>query len=398
MQPPDDEELPHAHPRAPREPQTPRELRWLSGRIRVPAAVGLTTVLISAAWLLWPAPGSRSDSTRDGAQADVSLADFQPVKAVEFSAAGDPSTTLGTGVTSLPAFNYAWETLLVPFTPRLSSSVSMFVLTSGSDTMHRVMLDRRRKVYFGYDIRVLRLVQDGQPDRYQLTFSPLTVTDELRNLLGDGSWTALAAPQFPPARTLQAGETLEMTLLTNAASGQRVAEQVAVWRTLADRARTPNRKAVVTQIVGRAKRLQATTPRVETPDAPRNITAADVPLELVDPQVSVTVGDRPATLVKASGKALGPVVWVYIPRHGRFLLSLVPRPNFVRAGTTLSSRLTFTADGANYRVSSQGRIAPALNATVYVYVRREPEWKPDGAGGETASIGSQSLMRNAPTR
>ena len=79
--------------------------------------------------------------------------------------------------------------------------------------------------------------------------------------------------------------------------------------------------------------------------------------------------------VQTSAEASGAVVWVYVPNGGRFLLSLIPRRQFARAGTLRGTSLSFNVDGMTYSLSSATRIAPGEGA-YNVYVLHQPAWKP----------------------
>jgi len=122
------------------------------------------------------------------------------------------------GVRSLAGVDFYWETHLVPPVPPLNDSLGMLTLTSGSsempiasgrescrvgcpDTVHRVMTDRSRKVYFGYDAQVT-VVKNESDTRYRIAFGPLTLTPELQRILGPdaGTWKLLPAPRFPAPR------------------------------------------------------------------------------------------------------------------------------------------------------------------------------------------------------
>jgi hypothetical protein len=79
----------------------------------------------------------------------------------------------------------------------------------------------------------------------------------------------------------------------------------------------------------------------------------------------------------------------YIPKRGRFLLSIVPhaRLGFRRAGEIRGSSLRFTS-GGTYTVNRAGRIAPGDTA-FHLYVRHQPEWRRyPNADLETVTVGA----------
>jgi hypothetical protein len=293
------------------------------------------------------------------------------------------------GSATLGDFVFQYETRLEPPVPPIGDGLNMLVLTTPPDTVHRVMLDRSQKVYFGYDARVTQSLRS--PDGttlYHLAFAQLTLTSELQKLLGDDAktWKSLPSPRFPESRTIFAGAVLELTLLTNATWGQRMTDYVTL------------QPAPAPGFNVRLREFAFGTGR------PRDFTVADVVLTLSDPSVTVTRsriwqlasppradnGNRVGAPLNrpTRGEASGSVVWIYVPGDGRFLLSLIPRGEFVRAGSVRGTSLTFTL-GETYNVTSATRIVPGDGA-FNLYVLHQPGWKPDfpNANLDTVHIGA----------
>jgi hypothetical protein len=279
------------------------------------------------------------------------------------------------GVRSQAGFDFYWETRLVPPIPALGEDLRMLTLTTGADTVHRVMIDRAKKLYFGYDAHVT-VVRRTSEERFVVDFGPLTLTRELRESLGAdaGSWKLLPAPRFPEPRTIRAGEVLELALLTSNGGRQQMVEYVTVLET-----QEPQRLGFT---------LSNQRPTREFAFAvgnPRDFTTADVELRLEQPRL--TAGALAS--IQSQGEAAGPIVWVYVPNRGRFLLSLTPRANFRRSGDVRGTALRFTVDGQTYDILSASRIAPAT-AAFNLYVLHQPARKPSypSANLETIHIGS----------
>ena len=132
---------------------------------------------------------------------------------------------------------------------------------------------------------------------------------------------------------------------------------------------------------------------VFAPGAPRDLTAADVILQFKEPHVSVALrsGDAggpdtaPRRMFRVAGDVAGAVTWIYVPTRGRFLLSLVPRRDFRRAGSVRGTSLSFTVDGDTVAVTSASRIAPG-EAAFNLYVRHQPAWKPSYPNADVDAI------------
>lgn len=286
------------------------------------------------------------------------------------------------------AFGFYWETHLEPAMPVLEDGFDAST-TIVEGVIHRVMLDRERRVYFGYRVAVEVL---RETNSYHLRFWPLTLTPGLaRSLLGDDDarWTSLGGPTLdglhwnsgrvaplpgtvtlwssPPferatsvAAGIRSGDVLALTLLTNPATGQKIVDYVTV------------------QEPGQPFRGFEIVPPREFAFAagtPRDFSAADGELRIREPRVSID-GRLHESTIDARHDEAGAIVWMYVPGRGRFLLSLTPHPElgFERAGEVRGSALTFTAGDETFNVVTGGRIAGG--APFNLYVRHEPDWVP----------------------
>jgi hypothetical protein len=322
------------------------------------------------------------------------------VVAIALGPATAQTARIESGVRSLAGVDFYWETRLVPPVPPLDD-FGMLTFQSGpnvrrndSDTVHRVMIDRSRKVYFGYDAHVA-VVKTESPTVYRITFGPLSSTPQLQQALGADvqSWKLLPAPRFPAPREVRSGEVLELILLTNSAWGQQLSEYVTLQE--------PRRQG-----------FDSEPPRefAFAGGPPRDFTTGDAALRLEEPRVTTTYprADTPQSLslgwttrdrsgitaaFTTRGNAEGPIIWLYLPGRGRFLLSLTPRTGFQRVGEVRGSSLRFTADGQTYDVWSSSQIAPAT-AAFNLYVLRQPDWKPtyENANLDTIHVGAADRL------
>ena len=270
------------------------------------------------------------------------------------------STRIDGGMVSQEKFGFYWETRLVPSAPPMSDFST--ATAYGPGVIHRILLDRKRQIYVGYDTVVTVLTE---PNRYRVTFQKLMTTPQLY-FFGESlsAWTEIQTPVdwgLPTPREIRGGEVLELNLLENARTGQRVTDYITVQE--------PSQKFVGFDSIPDRKFTFA-------PGTSRDFRTADVELTIQAPRLSIN-GKLDATSSKRFDEVSGPVVWLYIAKHGRYLLSLVPHPElgFQRAGEVRGSSLSFTIGNETFSVNAGARIAPG-QSPFNLYVLHDPNWKP----------------------
>jgi len=215
-----------------------------------------------------------------------------------------------------------------------------------ADRAHHFIRDSANRRYFGYDL-LLEPRADGQAA--QLKLQPLT----LRGFKIDSGWTLISPPHYPVIPGVRIGETVVIDLLVNPSTGQKVVDYLTLNRTVFE---------------GGA-----------AGEPPHDLALADVELSLDRPRVTVDGKLVEATLNDGGGIS-GPAVGFYVAGHGRFAISLLPRPaiGFQKAGAVSGHKLSFQDGGAKYQIESQSRIAPG-SGVYNLYLYRDPNWRSRGA-------------------
>ena len=284
-------------------------------------------------------------------------------------AGGDPgpSNRIGSGSVMRGKFGFFWETRIEPGKPPLGEGFSTIAVADSTPVIHRVMLDRSGRTYFGYDALV-----DALPEAhtYRVTFRPLVMTERMASGLSMDLWSAwvpLAAPRFPLPQTVHSGEILELTLLTNSATKQRIVDYVSIQEN--------------TPVVPGFRGFTFDPPPPQrdfsyATGAARDIASTDVEMRLASPRVSIN-GTLDESTALRTDNVTGAFVWFYIPKHGRFVLALGPHPElgFRKIGEVRGTTLEFTIGTDRYSLSAGARIAPG-QAAFNLYVLQQPNWKP----------------------
>jgi hypothetical protein len=92
----------------------------------------------------------------------------------------------------------------------------------------------------------------------------------------------------------------------------------------------------------------------------------------------VTVNGTPVGSSLRSGQgATGTLVWFYLPKRGRYILSLAPRPElgFGKAGEVRGGAIRFKMEGDEFVLETFTPVAPG-NAPYVLYVLHDREWEP----------------------
>jgi hypothetical protein len=206
---------------------------------------------------------------------------------------------------------------------RIPVTLESQALADRNQTVHRVLRDDNGKFVFGYD---LWIVSDRATKQFRIAIRPLRreMEDKLR---GDAPATEAGStfPKSTEPQVLNDGAQFSLDLLINKTAGVKIVDIVTV---------TFDRS----QLEDRNRGVRA-----------RDFTLDAVALEMKD--YSLMVNDNLVAMGKSKSGCAGALLWLYIPNHGRFILSLIPREGyaFQKAGTVAGNKIEFTLDGNHYQ-------------------------------------------------
>jgi hypothetical protein len=188
------------------------------------------------------------------------------------------------------------------------------------DVFHRFLTDPASKTYWGYDVEV---EPTDNPGSARLRFKPFSLkADQLDKRYHAEEFRALPSPQLPD-ETFQSGQTIAIDVLKNPITGQRVVDYLEV--------------------------SFEPTGGVPSKAEPRDFEVSDVVLHILAPSLRVNDTDVPRGVV-ADRWIARKLVWLSVPGHGRFLLSLVPFAGhpFQKLGAVRGSTISFAWNGDRY--------------------------------------------------
>lgn len=200
--------------------------------------------------------------------------------------------------------------------------------TSSGNIVHRVMTDRKNKIYFGYDLIVEK---QANTEKFLISIKPLSKSPNqlifgnnfsTGNKLDYDSFTAQSLPKYPEAFILEDGDTVTLDILEN-----------------------PQTRSKISDIIKVTSKSKKSGNYFSEREKAKDFTINDVELRLDNPDILIN-GEKS----KFGGGAAGNLVWVYIHGKGRFIFSFAPQPefNFQKIGTITDNKITFNYNGESY--------------------------------------------------
>jgi hypothetical protein len=239
----------------------------------------------------------------------------------------------------------------------------------GKSYFTRSVMDSVNHEYFGYEV----LLVEQQSGTYLATFGKLPITSMEASATAAGSeqWS-IRALVLPEPRIVHDGDVIGIELITDATTGDKLIEDVTI-QPFSQRA-TIGFPFPLLGRGGPGQPGERAVPTVEGP--PRDFLAADAEMRLTQPRVTLN-GTVQSTAGRATPGVTGNLVWFYIPGRGRYILSLVPRPEleFHKAGEVRGGRITLRLDSDAITLECFSEIATG-HAPYNLYVLRDSKWEP----------------------
>jgi hypothetical protein len=245
----------------------------------------------------------------------------------------------------------------------------------GKSYFTRIVMDSVNHEYFGYEV----LLEEQKPGTYLATFgkpgvSPMEAAATASAGLGPWSVRTLALRE---PRVVRDGDIISVELMTFAATGGKLIDDITIQpfsqRPTVGLLARPGLQGLPGLTGAQAPPVNRAVPTVE--GTARDFSAADAEMRLS--QLRATINGTPQSITGRAPNVTGSLVWFYLPGRGRYILSLVPRPqlDFQKAGEVRGGAITLTLGGDAITLEPPLAIA-AGNAPYVLYVLRDPEWEP----------------------
>jgi len=244
---------------------------------------------------------------------------------------------------------------------RLPAPLVSQALPDANQIVHRILRDREGRFVFGYD---LWISSDRVTKQFRVAIRPLDTQLEASLRAGaPGAEANVTFPKSTEAQTVSDGSEFSIDLLVNKNTGVKIVDVVKLSfdRSLLD-------------------------------DGPR-VRARDFSLDAVEMEMkeySLLINDELITTGKSASGSAGALLWIYIPRDGRFIFSLVPRAGygFEKVGTVSGNRIEFSVHGDSYQWLSSSPILHE-DGVWNLWVLSDPKYTPP-IGSDPAAAPSRS--------
>jgi hypothetical protein len=257
------------------------------------------------------------------------------------------------------------------------------IIRANSTGIHRVLVDRIERIFFGYDLELESL---PETKTYRITIKPLD-RDIAQELSLSGAMKELTAQpganpgdarllRFPPPQVVEDGDTLAFDILVNQKTGVKLVDLLTVL--------SPGALA---------------TSATQDPVPARDFSLEDVRLLMKDHQLFVN-GELKAGGPTMQGSCEGEFIFFYLPGRGRYVFSIKAHEGigFQKVGAIQNNRLSFAAGGESYEwVSSAPIVGGGGNWSLWVL--HQPNYRPGyGAGNDQQFVfgamdGARALRR-----
>jgi len=286
-------------------------------------------------------------------------------------------------------------------------SPSYHGLSGGGNTYFtRIFVDRDERQYFGYEVALEQrstgeyLMTFGQPG---MTPMEAAIEGTTRGTLEIQDW-ALRSTGLPEPKIVHESDKINVELTLDPAAGLKVVDEITIEAYTASFPRPgglpTSRVRVVPSVEGTARDFTAADAEM-TLAAPRvmiNGTLQQAQRTIPPPGIpnAVVAGQPP--IASVAQRSTGALLWLYLPGRGRYILSLVPRPelDFKVAGEFRGGKAEFTVGTDLISLESNNEIAPG-HAPYRLYILLDPLWEPTAQSqkGQLAigSVGVGELVK-----
>src|SRR5579862_365203 len=265
------------------------------------------------------------------------------------------------------------------------SAGSQSKITNSYLIAHRFFFDDAHHLMLGYDLLIETL---PQANVFRVSFLGLGIGVLDLPALGpghpradtEGQWRRITIAKLPPPRMSSVGDVISVDVWTAPDTRQKILDDIHLDSILAY---TITRTAAPPGLVAETAKAKAAAMRSGTArqslaqptGPPHDYSPQDAEMRIEQPRLTLN-GKEQSTFTSGTLTAAGPLVWFYLPGRGRYVLSLVARPDldFAKAGDIRAGTVSFTLGNDSIKLECQRLIAGP--APYNLYVSHDSQWEP----------------------
>ncbi|MDQ3711472.1 MAG: hypothetical protein M3388_04560 [Acidobacteriota bacterium] len=226
----------------------------------------------------------------------------------------------------------------------ISNTYSTYSNNSLENTMHRLMTDKKNKLYFGYDLVV---TPQSEKNKFKVSIKPLSINPN--KLVNVDNFTAQVLPKYPDEMLVDDGDIITLEILENVQTRIKIFDLIKIT----------------------TENLRGGNYFLERKLA-RDFTIDDVELQLTNLEAFVN-GEK---IGKGGGGMSGANVYFYFQGKGRFIMSPFPRQGFnlQKIGVIENNKISFTFNGDNYKFVSTSPVL-GTGGKWNLWILHDPEYQ-----------------------
>jgi hypothetical protein len=240
------------------------------------------------------------------------------------------------------------------------------VMTGDSDAVHRFVIDKVHRQYFGYDISAERGTTPGQ---FRVTIAPLLLRpdqlpDEFR--LANNALSTVSLPRYPEPQIVNDGDIIELDLLVSPDGQHKVVDYIEVS-------------------------AKPEPPAATRTEPPKDFAPDDAPIHFDFDYATLWINGEKYPGSTSFDTHPGATVFFDLPSEGRYILSLVPHEGFTRMGAIRDNIISLQANGRQYEVRTMHLILGSKGSW-NLYGLHDPSYIPHAASN-SVQVGTSRLER-----
>lgn len=264
----------------------------------------------------------------------------------------------------------------------LKGSFDTYVFLEKRNIVHRVLIDEKSGLYFGYDFEI---EPASAQNMFKISVKPLSI-EPRKQKINLNSYIPSPLLKGLDSMFMKEGEAAMLYLLENMQTKVRIIDLIKVTRNTSSDVELPSSGSGLNKLPPTDSTSSAGAARDFTPDAIET-KLINAKLYINDKRILNSVKE---TYIAGAGEFL----YLYVKGKGRFIFSLVPRQNykFKKIGVAENNEISFTIDNTNYRLTSDIPILE-LSGRWNIWVLHEPEYTPkfEFTSSENYKIGTVDL-------